>query len=268
MKAIEATTCVEAWLRGCDHLLEQGADHWRAYNVMLEISNPLSLPAEDKRVVEILDQFLIEHHGMPFNTVVNTIFPAQLYARHGAVGVYEKYLAEIYPQIKEHSDCSWGTYAHRILCRTDSDGSTMYPLRELVDKLKVQLKMSGPNRAVYEVGVIDLFADIPIYDAREDRTRPIGGPCLSHISFHLGANRELMLTALYRSHWYVQRALGNLFGLAHLQHFVATEAGLELGPMVCVSTMAVLDVQSGKWGKPAVRELVQRCHSARRPAAA
>jgi hypothetical protein len=268
MKPIEAITCVEAWLRGCDHLMEHERDHWRAYNLVLEIANPLSLSMEDKRVVDILDRFLRENGGMPFNTVVNTIFPAQLYARHGASGVYERYLSEIYPQIKDHPDCSWGTYAYRILCRTDSDGTTMYPLRELVDKLKVQLKMAGPNRAAYEVGVIDLFADVPIYDPREDRTRPIGGPCLSHISFHLGANRELMLTALYRSHWYVQRALGNLFGLAHLQHFVAAEVGLKLGPMVCVSTMAILDVQSGRWGKTAVRDLVQRCHRERRHAAA
>jgi hypothetical protein len=268
MKAIEAATCVDAWLQGCDYLLEHRADDWRAYNIMLEIANPLTLSPEDKRVVEILDRFLTNHGGMPFNTVVNTIFPAQLYARHGATGVYEKYLAEIYPQIKDHPDCSWGTYAHRILCRTDSDGSTMYPLRELVEKLKVQLTMSGPNRAVYELGIIDLFSDIPVYDPRDDRTRPIGGPCLSHISFHLGPDRGLTLTALYRSHWYVQRTLGNLFGLAHLQHFVATEAGLSMGPMVCVSSMAQLDTKPSKWGKNAIRDLLRQCHAARRPAAA
>jgi hypothetical protein len=268
MKAIEATTCTDAWLQGYDYLLEQEADNWRAYNLALEIENPLGLPSEDKQVVDILDRFLTDNGGMPFNTVVNTIFPAQLYARHGANGVYEKYLAEIYPEIKQHPDCSWGTYAHRILCRTDSDGRTMYPLRELVEKLKVQLSLPGPNRAVYEVGVIDLFVDIPIYDPREDRTRPIGGPCLSHVSFHLSADRKLMLTALYRSHWYVQRALGNLFGLAHLQHFVATETGLSIGPLTCISTMAQLEVQVGKWGKNAVRDLIRRCHSVRRQAAA
>ena len=268
MKAIEAVTCTDAWLQGCDYLLEHGSDSWRSYNVVLEIENPLGLPAEDKQIVEILDGFLTNHSGMPFNTVVNTIFPAQLYARHGSAGVYEKYLTEVYPQIKEHPDCSWGTYAHRILCRTDSDEITMYPLRDLVEKLKVQLTMSGPNRAVYELGVIDLFADIPIYSPSDDRTRPIGGPCLSHISFHLGPDRKLMLTALYRSHWYVQRALGNLFGLAHLQHFVASETGLTIGSLTCVSAMAQLDVQTGRWGKGDVRELLQRCHAARRPVAA
>jgi hypothetical protein len=100
MKAIEATTCTDAWLQGCEYLLGHEADNWRSYNMVLEINSPMGLPSEDKRVVEILDRFLTSHGGMPFNTVVNTIFPAQLYARHGSVGVYEKYLSEIYPQIK------------------------------------------------------------------------------------------------------------------------------------------------------------------------
>ena len=252
MKAIEAPTCVDAWLQGCDHLLLQEADHWRDYNLVLEVSDPLALPPDERAVVEILGAFLADGGGLPFNTVVNTIFPAQLYARHGADGVYERYVAELYPQIKKHRDCSWGTYAHRILCRTDLDGTTINPLKELVAKLRSQLKLTGPNRAVYELDIIDPFLDIPIYDARQDRTRPLGGPCLSHLSFKLTADHRVMLTALYRSHWYVQRALGNLFGLAHLQHFVAQETGLALGPLVCHSSMALLEVQSGKWGKPAV----------------
>jgi hypothetical protein len=93
MKAIEASTCVDAWLKGCDHLLEHKDDAWRAYNVILEIADPLSLPANERDVVAILDRFLVQHGGLPFNTVVNTIFPAQLYQRHGAAGVYDRYLS-------------------------------------------------------------------------------------------------------------------------------------------------------------------------------
>jgi hypothetical protein len=268
MKAIEASTCVDAWLQGCDHLLLQRDDAWRAYNMILEIAEPLALPANERDVVMVLDRFLNEHKGLPFNTVVNTIFPAQLYQRHGAAGVYDRYLSEVYPKIKDHPDCSWGTYAQRILCRTDAAGSTIHPLRDLIDKLKVQLGMKGANRAVYELGIIDPFFDIPLYDPAADRTRPLGGPCLSHLTFKLGPDRRLYLTALYRSHWYVQRALGNLFGLAHLQHFVAQETELELGPLVCVSSVAQLEVQSGKWGKNDVKDLIAKCHAARRRMAA
>lgn len=31
MKAIEAGTCTEAWLGGCDYLLGHETDDWRAY---------------------------------------------------------------------------------------------------------------------------------------------------------------------------------------------------------------------------------------------
>jgi len=268
MKPIEGSTCVDAWLAACDHLLTKENDAWRDYNVILEIAEPLSLSAAEKQVFLKLDKFLVDNKGLPFNSVVNTIFPAQLYARHGATGVYERYLTEVYPEIKKHPDCSWGTYAHRILCRIDSGGTTIYPLRDLVEKLRVQLAQDGPNRAIYEVGTIDLFADIPIYDPHQDRTRPIGGPCLSHLSFKLGPDRRLHLTALYRSHWYVQRALGNLFGLAHLQHFVAREAGLEMGPLTCISSVAQLETQSGHWGKVAVRGLITACHALLQPVAA
>jgi hypothetical protein len=51
------------------------------------------------------------------------------------------------------------------------------------------------------------------------------------------------VTGVYRSHYYVQRALGNLFGLAHLQHFIAQETGQKMGPLVCHSSMAQLDLK-------------------------
>ncbi|MCA8886083.1 MAG: hypothetical protein KDA35_05635, partial [Hyphomonadaceae bacterium] len=97
----------------------------------------------------------------------------------------------------------------------------------------------------------------------QDRTRPIGGPCLSHLSFKLGPDRRLHLTALYRSHWYVQRALGNLFGLAHLLHFVADEAGLKLGSLICLSSMAQLDTKPKAWGKGDVKTLLAQFHAAK-----
>jgi hypothetical protein len=84
----------------------------------------------------------------------------------------------------------------------------------------------------------------------------------------LTADRRVMLTGFYRSHFYVQRALGNLLGLAHLQHFIAKETGLELGPLVCHSSMAQLELQSRKWGKADVAALVGQARAARQPAAA
>ena len=76
---------------------------------------------------------------------------------------------------------------------------------------------NGGKRAAYELGTVDPFTDIPIYDPGRDRLPIMGGPCLSHVSVKLTSEHTVHLTGFYRSHWYVQRALGNLLGLAHLQ---------------------------------------------------
>lgn len=264
MKPIEAETCVDAWLQACDYLLGQPA--WRGYSLVLEITNPMALPAGDRASYDLVDAFLIEKGGLPVNTVVNTIFPARHYLRHGANGLYDCYINEIYPGISQHPDFSWGTYFFRLVQREDRNGKKIYPLNDLVDKLKSQLAQSGPNRAVYELSSFDLFLDIPIYDPGSDRKRPLGGPCLTHLSFAIGTNKNLLLTAFYRSHFYVQRALGNLFGLAHLQNFVAEQTGLVVGPLVCISSMAQLDISSGQWGKNDVKNLISACHKARNDA--
>jgi len=215
-----------------------------------------------------VDTFLTTRGGLSINSVVNTIFPALLYQRHGATGLGDRYLTEIYPTVKRHPDWQWGTYAQRLFKRIDHTGSDVKPLETLVNKLRSQLALNGPQRAVYELGTVDPFMDIPIYDPVSDRNRPIGGPCLTHLSVKLTADRRVMLTGFYRSHFYVQRALGNLLGLAHLQHFIAKETGLELGPLVCHSSMAQLDLQSRKWGKAAVTELLAQARAVRQPAAA
>jgi hypothetical protein len=92
MKAIEAPTCVDAWLQACDYLLSRTADGWRAYTLVLEIAQPTALPESDRVVAAVVDQFLKTHGGLPINSVVNTLFPAALYQRHGAAGLAQRYL--------------------------------------------------------------------------------------------------------------------------------------------------------------------------------
>lgn len=266
MHPLPARTCVQAWMQACEHLAAC-TDSWRDYNVILEISDPYSMTESDHAVVKELDRFLRKHGGKPFDTVVNTIFPAKLHQLYGPSGVYERYMSEMFPRVKRHQDCSWGgTYAQRIIQR-DVGERTIYPLRYLVDKIRSGLERKSRNRAAYEVGVVDLMLDIPIYDPSSDRHHPLGGPCLSHLSFNLSppAEKQIYLTALYRQHYYVQRALGNLFGLAHLLHFVAQETGLQVGRLTCVSSVAQLELKGdaeGKWTKSEVEQLLRRCRDA------
>jgi hypothetical protein len=55
--------------------------------------------------------------------------------------------------------------------------------------------------------------------------------------FKLLPSDRVMLTVLYRYHYYIEKALGNLLGLAQLLYFVAKETGLGVGPLLCHSTL-------------------------------
>lgn len=257
MKHVPAATCTRAWLDAATHLQTQVEQ--RDYNLILEIANPMSLPPEEKLIYTAVNTFLTKHEKQTVNSVVNTIFPAGFYARYGADKVISNY-GEIARKIKGHPDNRrWGTYAHRIMTkRKDTKNQEFVPLQVIIDKLRSQLKNASTLRAAYELNLIDPMVDIPIYEADTDRDNTIGGPCLSHLSFKLKHDHRLMLTAFYRSHYYLQRALGNLFGLAWLQDFVAHQAGVKSAELVCISSMGIVE-HDKSWGQPEVAALLKRC---------
>jgi hypothetical protein len=259
---IEAKTCPQAWLRAADSLLKQ--EDYATHSMILDVETPTVMTVADFLIFDRVDEFLRKHKRFPVVTVAGTIFPGGLYQKYGVRGVYEVYPEEVYPRAKEQ----WGTYAFRMVRRQAADGTTMNPLQVLVDKLQRQLKTTHPLRAAYELNTVDCFADIPLYDAAADSTRTLSQPCLSHLSFRVKGRDSLMLTALYRSHYYVQKTLGNLLGLAQLQSFVATEVGLGIGPLICHSSFARLERDPGEWGKSDIEQLVKDCHNALRNKAA
>jgi hypothetical protein len=264
MVLINEATCAKAWLKATLHLRQQ-IDQ-RDYTVILQVANPMQLPPEDRAVHDLVDSFLLERAAMRISTVINTLFPATLYVRNGRAGVFERY-NDAWPKLEKHHDIRWGTYARRILNRTKPDGTTYKPLDDLMRKLSSQVKTNKPKRATYEINLVDVFLDLPIYDADEDASQIMGTPCLSHLSFKLKDDNRLMLTAFYRSHYYIERAFGNLLGLAWLQHFVATETKIQTAELVCISSMALLDTKSAKdslkgWKTSEVNALLGQCEIA------
>lgn len=251
---ILARTSTDAWLQAVNLLAAlQGRC---AYNIILDIEEPIGLPPADKSIAGALDRFLASHDAQPIATVAGTIFPASHYRQRGAKGVLEDFPKRVYPKIKK----SWGTYAGRILTRTDQNGQATRPLEVIIGKLRQQTRRPGALRAIYEVGLIDVFAELPIYDPDLDARRTLNQPCLTHLSFKLREDHGLMLTALYRNHYYVERALGNLIGLSQLLFFVAKESGLEPRGLVCHSTFARLDFDGG-WTVREIKTLIKECNA-------
>jgi len=86
---ISARTSTSAWLQAVN-LLETMKGRC-AYNVILDIEDPIGLPPADKSVAEALDRFLMFHDAQPIATVAGTIFPASHYRQRGAKGVLEDF---------------------------------------------------------------------------------------------------------------------------------------------------------------------------------
>jgi hypothetical protein len=57
----------------------------------------------------------------------------------------------------------------------------------------------------------------------DDAIRKLGAPCLQYVQFRALPDGGLKVFALYRSHEYFDKALGNLIGLDRLGRFVAEE---------------------------------------------
>jgi hypothetical protein len=251
---IEADTCPQAWLKAVECL---SSNHNGAYNLVLAVRHPEVLTPADFAIHNRVDAFLREYDCPSLATIAGTIFPANLYLHGGAEELYT------YPQIYPKIPSQWGTYAIRLLrkstYRKGNGQAEINPLRIIFEKMKKQLA-SGRMRAVYEANLVEDTdsLELPIYDAGCDSRGTRSQPCLSHLSFKLLPRDRVMLTALYRYHYYIEKALGNLLGLSQLLHFVAKETGLGVGPLVCHSTYAVLDTEGG-WRRGHVRQLVAEC---------
>ncbi|MFS2113400.1 hypothetical protein [Herbaspirillum frisingense] len=248
---------VPIWHAAAVHLLN--AEHREDFNLVLEIEDPLSMAPDELERLKVVDSLMRAGTdcGLTLDTVASTIFPQSMYKRHGRPAMYKK--------IEEALDRggkvgTWGTYTERMISRPSSDGiNRINPLEIMIEKLRANVAARSSYRSTYELNIadpeVDLIpipddgqdgGDIPTYNPTFDARRPYGGPCLSNVSFKLVGKNSVNLTAVYRSHHYCSRALGNLIGLARLLNFVSIEAGLTPGSLTCISTFATLDTNS--WG--------------------
>lgn len=257
MKAISGATCELAWLEAAEHLAAvSGHDE---HNLVVEIKAPTKHEAPEQRLYVLVNEFLAER-DQPLTTVAGTIFPAAQYLDFGPRGVYDVYPEEVYPTIKLGRE--WGRYAYRLVRWPPEDPSRLNPLKDLVKRLKRAVASKTGYKNFYELSLSDPGIDLPLYDAATDRDQGRGRvPCLSHLSFKLGAEKTLYLTALYRSHNFISKALGNYLGLADLQAFVCDQTGLAPGPLVVISTYAILDPKEKKWSVGDALKLVQQART-------
>jgi thymidylate synthase len=252
ISTVEADSVVDAWLDSVDTILD--SRERSIFNLVVGIRNPVMLDDVDQLVCHEVDEFLRAHESLPLITVANTIFPGGFYRDGGAEAVYDEF-----PQIYTASKEKWGTYAGRLFSKTKLRDEETSKVERLVRKLRDNASKSR-LRAVYEIDVFETVGpeEVSTYCGKTDAHMGIGQPCLTHLSFKLHPTTgTVSLTALYRSQFYIAKALGNFVGLAQLLAFVATESGLTPGYLVCHATKAEVDL--GGWKLSEARALLKQC---------
>ncbi len=252
------SSCARAWLAAAKAIEANGGD---AYNLIVDIQNPLESDDIDQAVFARVDAFLRSHNANPLSTVANTIFPLALLEKHGPEKFYAVYHETLWKRMKAMTG-DWGRYFERLTHWKKVKGKTVEiinPLADLIAFMQRQVASGHTHRHVYEM---------TLYDPARDAGKGSNRQCLSFLSFKLTRDNRLLLTAVYRNHHYMARALGNFIGLARLQAFVADQVGIECGSLTCLATHAEIDNQrSAKdgcvsgWSKTEAHQLIGELHS-------
>jgi len=272
IKLIEGNTVPEVWIKAVQFLSKQPKREF--FDLVLHVKTPTVINLADKGCIDKVELFMSNFGGLPVSTVAETIFPISYYKRGGREAVFNDYVKDITKIRKERGDKKngWGLYALRMLNLQLADGTILNQLEKVIEKLGSVQKY----QTCYEVSASEDLrpnyfddesdeSDLSIFDPSKDNKRYYGGPCLSHVSFKRDKSRnEIRLNATYRSHHYIQRALGNLIGLSGLLSFIAVETGHSIGPLTINATFAKLDSGSdsgGTWTQKNIITLMDECEA-------
>ncbi|HTT76710.1 MAG TPA: hypothetical protein VMF50_12125 [Candidatus Binataceae bacterium] len=224
--------CACAW-REAVRVVDAQPNH-SAYNVIIDVSDPIANATRHDPRVAVIDDFLSKH-DKSVETVANTIFPIGLYYRYGAPAFFDVFRDNVLKKVRRSGHWS-GYYFERMMQFPVPAGEPPNQLWDIVERIRSK-HVRALNK--FELSLFDPVRDVD--------NSPYGGQCLSFLSFKIvpAVTKSLALTAIYRNHFYIEKLLGNLIGLGRLMLFVAREADLEVGALTVVSTHAEIDLPNG-----------------------
>ena len=203
---------VAAWTAATDLLLKEPGH--RVANLVVRIAKPSELD-------EVFSANLDSKVGKPAYTV-------------------RRVARTIMPRIVS-SSTDWMTASTRLLEKLPTKG---FYFRRMVDYLddgggvnQIKNVIDAFNRRTPTNGRWADPGPIVLERPGHGALARVGYPCLSQVQLHR-SDDELMGTAIYRSHYYHDKAYGNFVGLGRLMRLVARECGMTVGELVVVSTDA------------------------------
>jgi thymidylate synthase len=218
-RLIEAADNLSAWRAATQYLLDSGG---QASNLVLAIEDPI------ERTRDWFTRFDPRQEGSRYDRirdVANTIFPERTYRNaQTRSDLYARY-ARAHARRRGHFPGSWGTYFGRLTCFGASKGN------QLERAIEAMHRWTRNHKAAIV---------LHISSSETDGIRTRGGPCLQYIQVLCPSRTRVDMLAVYRSHDYFNKTLGNLVGLGRLQQFIALETGRRVGRLSCHSTHAFL----------------------------
>lgn len=219
---ITRATIHDAWRACANDLLVVNS----CLNLVVHITEPSTLLQHE---IRRLDPRSVDSRAKSVFDVAATIFPRPTSRRNLAPDDFAEYYLPIYLRLKRRRS-GWGFYFERLVCFGPSHAPQ---LTRVIDGL------SGWGRNHHGAFVIHFSS------ADTDRPRRRGGPCLQYVQLTPDA-AKLSLTAVYRSHDYFHKALGNFLGLSRLLSYVCNHTGHEVGTLTCLSTYAFIGTSRRK----------------------
>lgn len=234
---VDAENLSEGWLEAVR--LMRGVPSRKVVHLLVRIRRP---DVEDPQIRAEAQDLIDKHNSTKrerdwlcdIDTVRNTIFPTAWARRRPEPADLASYYRGFYTKnlLRGYEPNERGTYFGRIVAYPREQDEPADQLTSTVEKLRDELKKGTNKSSRYEIN---------IYNERKDGS-PMGFPCLAHLSVHQHDGR-LHLQAIYRNEYMVGRAYGNYLGLAQLQTYMATAAGLTVGELLVTIGHAQLDGQ-------------------------
>jgi thymidylate synthase len=216
-RLIQSANCLTAWRDVCRHIIQHGD----GFNLLVQIDTPLGYT--QAQLDEITNSNLISSAAV--SDVINTIFPAKFHSRNLTLSnqqFYDKH-EQIYlkgKKVHRKNRSRWGNYFLRF---TKFGSNQLNQLQPIIDGINNRV---NDQKACYIMHVSSIDYD--------NNTRVIGNPCLQYVQFGV-YNGALHLSAVYRNHDFLTKALGNYIGLSKLLEFVCSETGSIVGTVTCQS---------------------------------
>jgi hypothetical protein len=216
-RVIVGTGIVEAWSSATRVLLDSGD----RFNLTVHITEPTAL--EESTVGRFCPSIVDPSISKSIYDVANTIFPSLSPYHTGPLPAFFDHYLRAYLRGQKRHSTTWGCYFLRLI----SFGSTQKnQLKSVVEAL------SGWGKRPRAAFVLHLSS------SELDKPKPLGAPCLQYAQLLRNDESTISLLAVYRSHDYFQKALGNFVGLTRLLRFVCYHTGMEPGSLTCLSTYA------------------------------